>query len=171
MSIQGTTRLLRTLAAGLLALAMAAPATASWLAGERPADLGVKQGRLKPPSATENSVSSQAALYTGPGAEYARIAPLALRGDPATELQRLAQIVSALPGARIVKQEGDYLYVEFSSRWLGFVDDVEFWAAPAEGVIHVRSASRLGRRDFGVNRARVEAIRSAFTSDPSPAAR
>ena len=40
-----------------------------------------------------------------------------------------------------------------------FVDDVEFWADPASGVVHVRSASRVGRKDFGVNRARIEAIR------------
>lgn len=163
--------LARGFAVGLLGLALAAPVAASWLAGERPADLGVNRGRLKPPSTTENSVSSQATLYSGPGADYARIAPLPLHGDPATELQRLAQIVAAQPGARIVKQEDHYLYAEFSSRWLGFVDDVEFWAAPAEGVIHVRSASRMGRRDFGVNRARIEALRSAFSPAPSPAAR
>jgi uncharacterized protein (DUF1499 family) len=48
------------------------------------------------------------------------------------------------------------------TRWLKFVDDTEFWLSPAESVIHVRSASRVGRKDFGVNRARVEAIRARF---------
>ena len=51
----------------------------------------------------------------------------------------------------------NYLYAEFRSRLLGFVDDVEFFFDGV--VVHVRSASRLGRRDFGVNRARVEEIR------------
>jgi uncharacterized protein (DUF1499 family) len=43
---------------------------------------------------------------------------------------------------------------------MGFVDDVEFLADRASGVVHVRSASRLGRRDFGVNRARIEELRA-----------
>lgn len=59
-----------------------------------------------------------------------------------------------------MRVEGDYLYAQFTTRWLGFMDDVEFWLDRRAGVIHVRSASRLGRRDFGVNRARVEALRA-----------
>jgi uncharacterized protein (DUF1499 family) len=149
--------------ATLLASAiLTGPAMASPLSGQRPDDFGVREGRLKPPSATENSVSSQAVLYDGPGAQYARIAPLAVSGDGAAAMARLAGIVAAWPGARIVTHRPDYLHAEFSSRWLGFVDDTEFWYSPAEGVIHVRSASRLGRRDFGVNRERVEAIRAAY---------
>ncbi len=62
--------------------------------------------------------------------------------------------------------DGEYLLVEFRSRRLGFVDDVEFLLDPNAGVIQVRSASRLGRRDFGVNRARVEALRMAFVAAP-----
>ena len=45
-----------------------------------------------------------------------------------------------------------------------FVDDVEFWADPSSGVVHVRSASRVGRKDFGVNRARVETIREQLAA-------
>jgi uncharacterized protein (DUF1499 family) len=134
------------------------------LRGTMPADLGVKDGRLKPPSRTPNSASSQADLYEGPGASYARVAPFAYQGDGATALTRIGAIVLKMPGARIMRSGPDYLYVQFETRWLRFVDDVEFWVAPAGGVIHVRSASRLGRRDFGVNRARVEAIRAAFAA-------
>ena len=159
----GLASTLATALAILLASAMMlGSAMASPLAGQRPDDLGVREGRLKPPSATENSVSSQAALYEGPGARYALIAPFAVPGDGAAAMASLARIVAAWPGARIVTSRPDYLHAEFSSRWLGFVDDTEFWYSAAEGVIHVRSASRLGRRDFGVNRERVEAIRAAY---------
>ena len=127
-----------------------------------PADLGARDGRLKPPSQTPNSVSSQAALHGGPGAEHARIAPIAFSGDGAAALARLRAIVLAMPGARIVHSDPGYLHVQFETRWLKFVDDAEFLLAPAESVIHLRSASRTGRRDFGVNRARMEAIRRAF---------
>ena len=58
----------------------------------------------------------------------------------------------------------DYLYVQFTTRWLRFVDDVEFYAPADANLIHVRSASRVGRKDFGVNRARIEAIRTALAS-------
>ena len=71
-----------------------------------------------------------------------------------------AASASFAPGARVVEDRADYLRVEFMTRWLRFVDDAEFWLDPASNVIHVRSASRLGRKDFGVNRARIEAIRA-----------
>jgi uncharacterized protein (DUF1499 family) len=138
------------------------------LEGRRPADLGATDGRLKAPSATENSVSSQADPAAGPGAAYARIAPLSYEGDAAAAMQRLQAIVAAMPGARVVQTAPNYLYAEFTSKWLRFVDDVEFLAVPGSDVIHVRSASRLGRRDMGVNRARIEAIRSRFAAAPAP---
>ena len=134
------------------------------LRGQPPGNLGVREGKLKPPSKTPNSVSSQAALW--PGHEqlaYANIAPLALVGSgpdaAAATLAKLQAAVQTMPGAAVVKAETGYLYVTFTTPVLKFTDDVEFWFDPAAGVVQVRSSSRLGRKDFGVNRARVEAIR------------
>jgi uncharacterized protein (DUF1499 family) len=130
------------------------------LRGTPPTDLGVRDGRLKAPSLTPNSVSSQAALWTGhPRAADAQIDALALSGSGPETLARLAALVAATPGAKVVETRPDYLRAEFATRWLGFVDDVEFWFDPSAGVIQVRSASRLGEGDFGVNRARVEELR------------
>lgn len=133
-------------------------------AGRPPDDLGVTAGRLKAPSNTRNSVSSQAVLYADhPQREYARIAPFALvNGDAAASMQALAGVLSTMPEIRIVKQQPDYLYAEARTRWMRYVDDLEFWVNPAAGVIEVRSASRLGSEDFGVNRKRVERIRAAY---------
>ena len=141
-----------------------------WLAGHAPADLGVRDGRLKPPSSTPNSVSSQADLHAGSGAlvDYARIAPLAGGEDITATMARLRAAIEAMPGARIVQARPDYLYVQFTTRWLKFVDDAEFWTSPHEGVIHVRSASRLGSSDYGVNRARVEQLRRMLAAGPHP---
>lgn len=138
------------------------------LAGQRPADIGVTQGRLKPPSPTRNSVSSQARLHPGhPRIEYADIAPLPLKGnDAAASMRALVAVLRAMPGVSVVVEQPDYVYAEARTRWLKFVDDVEFWINPATRVIEVRSASRLGREDFGVNRQRVEAIRSAYQNSP-----
>jgi uncharacterized protein (DUF1499 family) len=134
------------------------------LTGKAPSGLGVKDGKLKPPSRTPNSVSSQAMLWPEGdyASAYAQIEPLALRGDAATAMTTLRTLVAAWPGARIVEERPDYLRAEFSTRWLRFVDDAEFWLDPAGGVIHVRSSSRLGRKDFGANRTRIEAIRAKW---------
>ena len=72
--------------------------------------------------------------------------------------------IESMERASIVREEPSgaffYVYAEFRSKLLGFVDDVELLFDEQAGVFHVRSASRLGRRDFGVNRKRVEALRS-----------
>jgi uncharacterized protein (DUF1499 family) len=133
---------------------------AGLLRGPQPGRLGLTEGRLKPPSKTPNSVSSQADLWPDhPQRDYARIAPLAAGGDADAAWRRLRTVLANFPGAAIVTAEGDYLYAQFSSRWLRFCDDVEFWLDRKAGLIHVRSASRLGRKDYGVNRARVESLR------------
>jgi len=146
----------------VVALLLLVAGQAGLLKGRMPDDLGAKDGRLKPPSRTPNSVSSQAAQYDYDGAQYARIEPIRYSGDGAAALTRIGTIVLKMPGARILQSGPGYLYVQFETRWLKFVDDTEFMVDPAASVIHVRSASRLGRKDFGVNRARIDAIRAAF---------
>jgi uncharacterized protein (DUF1499 family) len=133
------------------------------LRGSPPSDLGARDGVLKAPSATRNSVMSQASRY--PNARqraYAEIAPLRYTGDAAAAITRLAGVVGGMAGAALHTARPDYLYATFTTRWLRFEDDVEFVVSPAEGFIHLRSASRLGAEDFGTNRRRVEAIRAAF---------
>jgi uncharacterized protein (DUF1499 family) len=129
--------------------------------GTPPGDLGVRDGRLKGPADTANSVSSQARLWPDhPQRDYADIAPLSLRGDGAETIARLQALVLSEQGASIVESRPDYLRAQFTTRLMKFVDDVEFWFDPATGAIQVRSASRVGRKDFGVNRQRVERLRA-----------
>lgn len=136
---------------------------AGWLRGTPPADLGVRDGRLQPPSATENSVSSQASLYPDhPQRSNALVAPFRYRGDGAAAMDRLAKVLAGWPDTALVTREPGYLYAQCGTRRLRFTDDVEFVLDAPQGVIHVRSASRVGRKDFGANRARVEALRTAW---------
>ncbi len=133
--------------------------------GRQPDNLGLREGKLKPPSKTPNSVSSQAALWPDhPMAQAAGIAPLALDGDGPATIARIAAVVEGMDGAHVVSRQPDYLYVQFTTRLMRFVDDTEFWLDPAAGVVQVRSASRVGRGDHGVNRARIEAIRAALAA-------
>lgn len=135
-------------------------------AGRVPTDLGVRDGRLKAPSPTPNSVSSQSDLWPDhPMRDAARIAPLALLpGGAEATMARLRAVVDDMPGAAVVAANPEYLRVQFTTRWLGFVDDAEFWVDSRAGAVQVRSASRVGRRDFGTNRARIEAIRARLAA-------
>jgi uncharacterized protein (DUF1499 family) len=110
--------------------------------------------RLKPCPSSPNCVSS---LAEDPGK---RIDPFPLLGSPAETLTALARAVGAFPRTTLVFNGEGYLKAEFRTR-LGFVDDLEFLIDEGRGVVQVRSASRTGYWDLGVNRKRVEALRKA----------
>ena len=123
----------------------------------RPRNLGVIGGRLSPCRRTPNCVSSQA----DPADKEHYVAPIPFKGDAIAAVRKA---VESMPRSRIISADSHYLYAEFRSALLGYVDDVEFHYDGS--VIHVRSASRLGRRDFGVNRARVEELRKRIKPSP-----
>ena len=120
----------------------------SW---KRPANLGVKDGRLAPCKRTPNCVSSQA----DPADRDHHIAPIAFRGS----MQELRRAVESMERASVISAERNYLYAEFRTKLMRYVDDLELYYDEKQGLVQVRSASRLGRRDFGVNRNRIEALR------------
>jgi uncharacterized protein (DUF1499 family) len=126
--------------------------------GVRPANLGVKDGRLAPCPETPNCVSSQST-----DKDHA-IAPLSYSSSGSEALADLKKIIQQMKRTRIVTETDDYLYVEFTSALWRFVDDVEFSFDEASKTIHMRSASRLGKSDLGVNRKRIEMIRAAWNS-------
>ncbi|MCK5747936.1 MAG: DUF1499 domain-containing protein [Oricola sp.] len=110
---------------------------------------GIVGGKLAPCPSSPNCVSSEE------GTDDAhRVAALS-----GIAWDRLPDLIQA-EGGRIVERKDDYLAAEFSTKLMGFVDDVEF--RKAEDTTHVRSASRVGRSDFGANRKRVEALRAAL---------
>jgi len=90
------------------------------------------------------------------------IEPLRYTGSLEEARQRLCEILEKTNCARVTLSEADYIRAEFRSRIFRFVDDMEFLFADQENTIHVKSASRIGYSDLGVNRKRVERIRTAF---------
>ena len=146
---------------GLAALALAALATAiagsamGLFSGTRPADLGLRDGKLRGGDWRPNWVSSQVA----PSDEGHFILPLACMGDAVAAWAALERAILEQPRATLVTRSPGYLHAEFASKAMGFVDDAEFALDARAGVIHVRSGARLGVRDFGVNRKRVESLR------------
>ena len=115
--------------------------------GKRPTNLGVKDGKLTPCPGSPNCVNSQSQD------PKSKIDPL-----PPVAIADLRKVIESMERTTIIEQTDNYLYAEFKSKFMGFVDDVEFYLDPNENVIHVRSASRLGQSDLGVNRKRVEEI-------------
>jgi uncharacterized protein (DUF1499 family) len=123
-------------------------------AGRRPTDLGVKDGKFTAAASWKpNWVSSQV-----DSADSHYVAPLKAAGDPAAVIGRVKQAVETYPRTTVVEHKGAYLYAQFSTALMGYTDDVEFFADGK--TVAVRSSSRLGIRDFNVNRKRVEALRT-----------
>jgi uncharacterized protein (DUF1499 family) len=125
---------------------------------KRPSDIGLNNGRLATCPNSPNCVSSQA------DDESHAIPPIAMNGESALVMNRLTQIISTMPGSKIVKNENNYLHAEFTSRFWRFVDDLECYYDLRGGKIEVRSASRIGYSDFNVNRQRVEKLRTLLTN-------
>ena len=71
----------------------------------------------------------------------------------------MREVLEAMERTTIIEQTDNYLYAEFKTPLMGYVDDVEFFHGG--NAIQVRSASRLGKSDLGLNRQRIETIRSA----------
>lgn len=123
-------------------------------AGKRPNNLGVNSGKLAACPNSPNCVSSQSSDVDH------SIAPLTYSSTPEQAIAKLKSVIQSLPRTKIITESNDYLYAEFKSALMGFVDDVEFYLDRKANVIQVRSASRLGQSDLGVNRKRIETIRA-----------
>lgn len=123
--------------------------------GNRPEHLGKVNSSLPPCPDTPNCVHSQMDTPHS-------IAPITLKkGDDITTLKK---IITREPAATLIVDNPDYLYAEYQSKLFGFIDDVEFIRIERTSTVHIRSASRIGRSDFGVNRRRIEALRVQYLS-------
>ncbi|MEL6163824.1 MAG: DUF1499 domain-containing protein [Cyanobacteria bacterium J06641_2] len=126
--------------------------------GTRPDNLGVKDGQLAACPNSPNCVSSQS-----PSSDETHfIQPLKYTSATEKALADLKKVIESEDRTKIINESPDYLYAEFKSALMGYVDDVEFYLDSTSNTIHVRSASRLGQSDLGVNRKRIETIRTKF---------
>ena len=130
-------------------------------AGQIPSDLGAINGsELRACPDTPNCIQT----YDELDASHYQL-PLKSKQDKS---QTKLAITSAIneTGGKIISEmalepSGYYLHAEYESSWLKFVDDVE--VVIKDELVHIRSASRLGRSDFGVNAERLENIKAAYT--------
>lgn len=124
--------------------------------GGRPANLGAVDGRLPPCPDSPNCVSSQ----SSDPRQF--IEPLRYEGTRQEARDRLLAAIRGQKRSKVVTAGDHYIHAEFTSAVFRFVDDAEFYFDDVSKTIHMRSASRLGYSDFGVNRRRLEVLRWAF---------
>ncbi len=120
--------------------------------------LGLLNNRLRPCPDSPNCVSSS---ETDPDRQ---ILPFKLQVEAKAAWVKIVETVAALPRTRIVSVTDNYLHAECRSAVFGFVDDLELHLLPEQQQVGVRSAARLGYYDFGVNRKRVNELRSKLIS-------
>jgi uncharacterized protein (DUF1499 family) len=151
------------LLAFLLVLAVIVFLAATSILSKKPTNLGLTNGKLAPCPNSPNCVNSEA-----PDAAH-NIPPWGYKCPDELVMPALKKIVAESPRTRIVTETDDYLHVEFTSQVFRFVDDVEFYIDRKNKMVVVRSASRAGRSDFGVNRKRMEKLRLKFYDNTVPA--
>lgn len=122
-----------------------------------PSDLGIKNGRLADCPSSPNCVMSQTDSLPH------KVEPLPYSGTAEQTRDRLKSVFEQEKGWTWVIEKEAYWHLEYRTRWMGYVDDVEFLFVDDEQTVHVRSASRLGYSDLGANRTRVERLRSVLT--------
>jgi uncharacterized protein (DUF1499 family) len=127
-------------------------------AGQRPENLGTQNDQLTGCPKKPNCVSSQ-------DKDDSHFLPVfRYQGEKEVAFKKLKEIITSLDGMTLITENDNYLHIECKSAIMGFVDDLEFYFSNAN-VIQVRSASRLGYSDFGVNRKRVEKLRGLFAAE------
>lgn len=140
------------IALGLVGLGAAAIGIASCQVPE----LGLQDGRLLPCPESPNCVCS---LATD---EEHGIKALPMHGDAEATMAALKEVIAEMPRTKLLEQAPNYLRFQFTSALMRYKDDLELHLVPAEGLVHVRSASRLGHSDLGANRKRVEELRERY---------
>lgn len=143
----------------LLAFLLAVLGLIGWgvYRNRQPRSIGIHEGQLSACPSTPNCVSS----YSEDSTHSIKPFPIA-KETGRSPVDTLVRIIQSLPGSKIIQNNDRYIHAEFRSKIFSFVDDVEFLLDNEEQVIHVRSASRVGYGDLGVNRDRVELIREEY---------
>lgn len=142
---------------GLIVVLIAVVGVLTWLNLKTPHTTGLVNGRLQPCSSKPNCVCSCQ------DDEVHRILPLTYSSEE--PLDQIQEFFSKNYIAQVVDKSAEYLHIVITTPTLRFKDDLEFVVDRENGIIEVRSGSRLGYSDMGVNRARIEALRTFLISN------
>lgn len=122
-----------------------------------PDNLGMRDGHFALCPESPNCVSSQATD------DKHKVAPIVMTGSEDKVMVDLANTIELMFGGKVIEVKGPYLYAEYTSRIMRFIDDLECYYDIENALIQIRSASRIGYSDLGANRKRVEELRKLLT--------
>jgi len=122
-----------------------------------PDNLGMRNGHFALCPDSPNCVSSEASD------DEHKVAPIVMHGTEDKVMVDLANTIESMFGGKVIEIKGPYLYAEYTSRVMRFIDDLECYYDKENGLIQVRSASRIGYSDWNANRNRVEELRKLLT--------
>ncbi len=119
--------------------------------------LGMQNGHLTPCNKRHNCAITQ--VVNG---QKTHLQPIRYTGSKQQAMERMKKVILAMPRTDIIKETNNYVHVTFKTKLWGFIDDVECYFPDEQPIIHMRSASRKGLFDFGVNKRRLKRIKKAF---------
>jgi len=140
---------------GLLSIGLLAYIVMAVLSQKQPDSLGLQNGMLKACPSSPNCVCSES--HTQSDAQHF-IEPIAGNAQTWAKLKQ----VMTKQGGLIHTETSDYMHITFSTPIFRYIDDVECRFDKANDFIYIRSASRIGKSDFGVNRKRIERLKEAL---------
>lgn len=119
--------------------------------------VGLKDSKFYPCPPSPNCVSSMVSDTQH------MIEPFAFDGLTQSDAKDyLLAIINQFPRTKVITQQHNYVHAEFKTKWMGFIDDVEFYFPEDASIIHIKSASRVGYHDMGTNRKRLESLRQLY---------
>jgi len=121
-----------------------------------PTKASIINGKLPICGSSPNCVSSQAEIHD----KHHYISPFEIKGNPRQAWAELKKAILKQPRMVITHETHISLHAEATSLVFRFVDDINVLLDADAELIHIRSASRVGHSDFGVNRKRIEALRA-----------
>ncbi len=121
-----------------------------------PSGLGLNSGKLAPMPTSPNAVSSQTAD------EEKRVAPFPFKGDVQETKEAIKQALLAYENIEIQTEDQNYIHAISTTKTMKYHDDLEFYFDEQAGLVHFRSASRVGYSDMGLNRERYSRLKSLY---------
>lgn len=126
------------------------------IVSKRPTNIGVKDGKLAECPDIPNCYSTDTSI------EHLKVDFIPLIQDVSYSKRIMKEVIAGMSRTKLIKETNDYLYFEFRSLAWRFIDDVELYFNESTKNIHIRSASRIGTNDYGMNPKRIEEIRDGF---------
>lgn len=127
---------------------------------EQPDTVGLKDGALQECPESPNCIQS----YSSTDEDHFMEPLKMVESDLAKTKDRILAVVGDMKRTEVISEEGNYIHVTYTTAVFRFIDDVEFLIDEENGLVHFRSASRVGYSDLGVNEKRMTEFSELYSA-------